>query len=139
MWTIQYSVETRASSAAIWALFSDVSNWKTWNTGIERIEVCGPFAVGTRFVMTPPRQDPIEMRLIEVRPLESFTDEASLGDVIVRVEHRIEELDASRRRIVYVLRILGPSAERVGPEIGPQIASDFPEVLAALVRKAEGA
>jgi hypothetical protein len=32
----------------------------------------------------------------------------------------------------------GPAAETVGPEIGPEISGDFPEVLAALASRAEG-
>jgi hypothetical protein len=32
----------------------------------------------------------------------------------------------------------GPAAETVGPEIGPEISGDFPQVLAALAARAEG-
>jgi hypothetical protein len=36
------------------------------------------------------------------------------------------------------MEITGPAAKTVGPEIGPEISSDFPEVLAALAARAEG-
>jgi hypothetical protein len=36
------------------------------------------------------------------------------------------------------MEISGPGADRVGPELGPQISADFPETLSALVREAEG-
>jgi hypothetical protein len=39
--------------------------------------------------------------------------------------------------IVYRLERTGPEVERVGPELGPQISGDFPEVLAALAERAE--
>ncbi len=32
----------------------------------------------------------------------------------------------------------GEAADQVGPELGPQITADFPEVLAALARRAGG-
>jgi hypothetical protein len=32
----------------------------------------------------------------------------------------------------------GPAADQVGPELGPAITADFPEVLDALVRVAQG-
>jgi hypothetical protein len=35
------------------------------------------------------------------------------------------------------MEIDGPAADRVGPELGPQISADFPEVLAALVQHAQ--
>ena len=35
------------------------------------------------------------------------------------------------------MEITGPAAETVGPEIGPEISGDFPQVLAALAARAE--
>jgi hypothetical protein len=36
------------------------------------------------------------------------------------------------------MEITGPAAETEGPEIGPEISGDFPQVLAALAARAEG-
>ena len=33
--------------------------------------------------------------------------------------------------------ITGPAADTLGPQIGPEISADFPQVLAALVERAE--
>jgi len=52
----------------------------------------------------------------------------------VGAETRVDE----RSRITYRMEITGPAAETVGPEIGPEISGDFPEVLAALAARAEG-
>jgi hypothetical protein len=35
------------------------------------------------------------------------------------------------------MEITGPAADRVGPQVGPEISGDFPQVLAALVERAE--
>lgn len=40
--------------------------------------------------------------------------------------------------IVYRTEITGEAADHIGPELGPQITADFPAVLAALVKRAEG-
>jgi hypothetical protein len=63
-------------------------------------------------------------------------DEAALGDVLIRTFHRIDRLDEGRNRVAYRMEITGPSADTVGPELGPQISGDFPDVLAALVERA---
>jgi hypothetical protein len=55
----------------------------------------------------------------------------------VRTEHRIERADDDRSRIVYRMEITGPEADTLGPQIGPDITSDFPEVLAKLAEVAE--
>jgi uncharacterized protein YndB with AHSA1/START domain len=136
MWTAERSVETTASPESIWRLWSDVATWGDWNADIERIEISGPFAAGSTIAMTPAGQDTVELRLSEVSEPKLFVDEADLGDVVVRTFHRIDPLDEGRSRVTYRMEITGPAADTVGSELGPQISGDFPEVLAALVRKA---
>jgi hypothetical protein len=112
--------------------------WPQWNDGIETITVDGPFEVGTVFTMTPPGDEPIRMRLVEIEPGESFTDEMDAGDFVVRTEHRLEPGAAGQTRIVYRTEITGAAAGQVGPELGPKLTADFPEVVAALARRAAG-
>ncbi|HEX2824165.1 MAG TPA: SRPBCC family protein [Streptosporangiaceae bacterium] len=138
MWEYEHSVETTAAPEALWRHWSDMATWPQWNGGIETIDVEGPFAVGTAFTMTPPGDEPIRMRLVEIRPDESFTDEMDAGDFVVRTQHRLEPTATGLTRIVYRTEITGEAAGHVGPELGPQITADFPEVLAALVKLAEG-
>jgi uncharacterized protein YndB with AHSA1/START domain len=137
MWEYEYSVETTASPDALWRYWSDVPGWPKWNAGIETIEFDGPFAVGATFTMTPPGQEPIAMTISEVVPGEQFTDEMDGGDFIVRTVHRLERLGTGRTRVMYRTDITGPAADQIGPQLGPDITADFPEVLAALVKLAE--
>jgi len=133
-WRCEHFLETRATPAAIWRFFADVPGWKRWNAGIETIEIRGPFAAGTEFRMKPPGQETLTSRLIEVRANEVFVDETRVGDLVVRVAHRIEPLGPGRTRVVYALEAEGPDAA----EIGAAASADFPDVLASLARLAEG-
>jgi hypothetical protein len=137
MWEHQHSVETSAAPEALWRHWSSIAEWPRWNAGIESIEVDGPFAVGTVFTMTPPGDDPIRMRLTEVVPGTSFTDEMDAGDFVVRTIHQLEPAGSGRTRVVYRTEITGPAADQVGPQLGPAITADFPDVLKALVTLAE--
>jgi hypothetical protein len=136
MWTNEQSIETTASPESIWRLWSDVTTWGQWNTDIERIEISGPFAAGSTIAMTSAGQDTVELRLSEISEPTLFVDEADLGDVVIRTIHQINSLDEGRSRVTYRMEITGPAADTVGPELGPQISGDFPEVLAALVESA---
>ena len=138
MWEYEYSLETSAGPEALWRHWADMAAWPQWNDGIETIDVHGPFAVGTTFTMTPPGDEPIRMRLVEIEPGTSFTDEMNAGDFVVRTEHRLEPAGAGRTRIVYRTEITGAAAGQAGPELGPKLTADFPEVVAALARRAEG-
>jgi hypothetical protein len=138
MWAIEHSIETSAAPEEIWRLWADVPGWPEWNGDIEGIELHGPFATGSRIVMTPVGQEPIELRIAEAVEPELFVDEADMGEIVVRTTHRVEPLDGERGRIIYRMEITGPGADTLGPQIGPEISADFPQTLAALVERAEG-
>ena len=138
MWAVEHSLETNASAEAVWRLWAEVDRWPEWNAGVERIELRGPFDVGSTILMTPPGDEPVELRITETIEPELFADEADGGDFVVRTTHLVEPVGDERSRITYRMEITGPAAKSVGPEIGPEISGDFPEVLAALAARAEG-
>jgi hypothetical protein len=138
MWATEHSIETSSAPDEIWRLWADVPGWREWNGDIERIELHGPFATGSRIVMTPIGQEPIELRIAEAVEPELFVDEADMGEIVVRTAHRVEPLEGERARITYRMEITGPAADTLGPQIGPEISADFPQTLAALVERAEG-
>jgi uncharacterized protein YndB with AHSA1/START domain len=137
MWATEHSVETSAAPEEIWRLWADVAYWPDWNGDIERIELIGPFAAGSRIVMTPIGEEPIELRIAEAVEPERFVDEAELGEIVVRTLHRVERLERGGGRVTYRMEITGPAADTLGPEVGPEISGDFPQTLAALVARAE--
>jgi uncharacterized protein YndB with AHSA1/START domain len=138
MWSIEHSIETTAAPETIWRLWSDVDGWPRWNADLDRVELSGPFAQGSAITMFPREDDPIELTIAETDEPEGFTDQADLGPVVVRTAHRVERLGDTRSRIVYRMEITGPEADTLGPQIGPEITADFPEVLDKLAAVAEG-
>ena len=137
MWATEHSIETSAAPEEIWRLWADVPGWPAWNSDIERIELVGPFAAGSRIVMTPIGEEPVELRIAEAVEPEMFVDEAELGEIVVRTVHRMERLAGERARVTYRMEITGPAADTLGPQIGPEISGDFPQTLAALAERAE--
>ena len=129
----EFQTTTTAPRSAIWALWTDINNWSTWNAGIEASQLTGPFVSGAEFSMTPSGQEAMTSRLVRVEEGVVFTDETTLDDICVTVEHRIEPLDGNTLRIVYSARVVGPGAEHVGAAV----TEDFDDVLAALTKVAE--
>ena len=128
MWNHKHSIETSAPSARIWELFRDVAGWKAWNSGIEAIEIHGPFAAGTRFTMQLPDGTTLTSRLVEVEENRGFTDETWLDDTRVLVRHELAPLANGGTTITYSTQVTGSDAEA----IGDIVTSDFPDVLLAL-------
>ena len=137
MWSTEESIETTASADAIWRLWADVPRWPDWNADIDHIELSGPFASGSTISMTPIGQETVELHIEEAIEPELFIDVAELGDVVVRTIHRVEALADDRNRLTYRMEITGPAADRVGPQLGPEISGDFAQTLAALVARAQ--
>jgi uncharacterized protein YndB with AHSA1/START domain len=138
MWSAQHSIEINAAPEVILRVLADTARWPEWNAGTEWVELDGPFAAGTTARMKIPGEEPLTFRLLSVGP-DGFEDETPVPDanVIVRVAHEIEPLADRRARVVYRATVEGPNAEALGPEIGPQVTADFPDVLAALKARAE--
>jgi uncharacterized protein YndB with AHSA1/START domain len=132
MWTAEHSIETSASPEAVWRLWADVPRWPEWNADLARAELEGEFSPGSTIRMTSTEGDVIELRIAEAVEPELFVDEADFGNIVVRTTHRLEP-----GRIVYRMEITGQDADSVGPELGPQISGDFPDVLKALAERAE--
>ena len=137
MWVNEPRIETSATPGQIWRLWAAVPDWPEWNGDIERIELDGPFAAGSRILMTPIGEEPVELRIAEAVEPELFVDEAELGEIVVRTTHRVQPLDGERARVTYRMEITGPAADTLGAQIGPEISADFPQTLAALAERAE--
>ena len=138
MWAYEYAVETDADPAALWRYWSDVTTWPDWNGGVVKVTIDGPFAEGTSFTMIGPEGGPIRMTLTDVVPGEQFTDVMDGGDIVVTTVHRLDPVDDGRTRVVYRTEITGPASDEVGPELGPAITADFPEVLGGLISISSG-
>ena len=68
MWEYEYSVDTAVAPDIVWRYWSDPTAWPQWNNGIEKLQIDGPFAVGTTLQMTPPGENPITLRLVDIVP-----------------------------------------------------------------------
>ncbi|NUW41938.1 SRPBCC family protein [Nonomuraea rhodomycinica] len=134
MWSFEHSAETTAPAEAVWALYADVPGWVRWDTGLERAELHGPFAAGSEIVMTPQGQDEVRARIIRADENDTFADETLFGEVVLRFTHTLEPF-AGGTRVTHRLEVTGPGAG----EIGPAVAADLPDAVAALVELAEAA
>ena len=135
MWKNEVRIETSATPARVWRLLSDVQTWKDWNSGIESIQIRGPFAKGTTFEMKPPGVDAFMGTLIDVREQESFTDETVVDGTRVVVTHKLVPRADGGTEIVYLTQVSGRTPEG----FGRMVTADFPEVLKALKQRAESA
>lgn len=136
MWTTEYSLSTDVAAEALWRVLRDVNDWGSWNEGIEEIALDGPLAVGATFRMKPPGEDAVTSTIAELEENRLLTDVTDLGELVVRVAHRLDPVPDGGTTVTYHVQVSGPAADSVGEEVGRAISADFPEVIAALVASA---
>ncbi len=130
------SVETRATKEAIWQIWKDVSNWKSWDAGLEYSEIDGPFAKGTRGHLKPKDGPLIKTLLTEVIPYQSFVDEASLPLTKIIMRHWIGE-KGGVRIVTQQIEMKGLLALFFALVIGLKIKKNLRSEMLAMCKQAE--
>ena len=133
MWQTEHTHDTPAAPEDIFALWADVESWPTWDASLVATTLDGPFATGTAGTLHPQGMpEPIAFLITAVEEGTGFADETRLGPLALRFRHRVERRGGGSR-IVVAVEAEGPDADR----IGPAVASDLPESVAALAAAAQ--
>ncbi len=133
----QRSVETSASPAAVWKIWSDTSTWAEWNPDVQSMTLNGPFAAGTSGTMKT-KQGTRQVQLTEVVPGRSFRLETTVIPLTrFAFECQVVAGSAGKTTISQAIRVGGPLGAVVGGVMAPQIANTFLPLLQGLARKAE--
>ena len=131
------SVETSASPAAVWKIWSDTSTWHEWNPDVQSMTLNGPFVAGTTGTMKT-KQGTRQVQLADVVPGRSFRLETSVIPLTrFAFECQVAAGPAGKTTISQAIRVGGPLGGVVGGMMGSQIANTFPALLQGLARKAE--
>jgi uncharacterized protein YndB with AHSA1/START domain len=136
MWTTEYTQSGDVSPEALWRLLSDVNGWGAWNDGIETIALDGPLAVGATFRMKPPGEDELTSTIAELEENRLLTDVTDLGELVVRVAHRLSPQTDGGTAVTYGVQVSGTAPDSQAEEVGKAISADFPQVIAALLAAA---
>jgi hypothetical protein len=78
MWAKESSVRTKADKKNIWALWSDVEGWKSWDDSVEYATISGAFRDGTKGTIKARNAPESSFILADCVMLESFTTRTSL-------------------------------------------------------------
>ncbi len=127
------SVTTTATPAEVWALWSDVGTWSTWDPAVEDVSIDGAFAAGTTGTMTLRGGFEAPFTLEVVDPDARYLDQLTMGDLVIRIDHVVRAISGGTE-VTVSTTIEGPGAD----DIGPMVTADAPVALEALVAQAEG-
>jgi hypothetical protein len=136
MLIIKHTIETTAPASAIWRIWQDVSHWNTWDHGIEFSTCAGPFEAGATGTIKPKGGPLVHTMLTCVEPLKRFVDEAKLPLTRLIVTHLLNESEG-KTYVTHQIEMRGPLAFLFAILIGRNMKKNLPNVMLALVKKAE--
>ena len=103
--------------------------------GTDTFELDGPLAVGTDLSVTTEDGRTFAAQVVELVEGEVYADRAPLDGLELAFRHILRP-DGVGTEVTYALQIDGPGVDQAGPELGPQIAADFPTAVDALIAAA---
>lgn len=137
MWTTRHTATTTAPAAAVWSALRDLHSGIPLGPASDSFELHGPFAVGTEVTVTPQGQEAMTSTIVELDPDHVYADRTAFGELALTFRHTLEAQADGGTDVTHTLEIDGPGADEIGPELGPQIAGDFPVAMAELLHAAE--
>lgn len=138
-WTHEHTVNTTATPAQIWRVWSNPAAWPIVDPGIEVVTLTGPFDTGTSGTLRPTGGPTFRFRLMKVTEGQGFRDRTFLPLTWLDFIHAYEPaISGHPARITYRIEMRGwltPLFRRV---IGSGIVRDLPTNMQGLAQHAEG-
>lgn len=132
-WDYAPSVDTAASASTVWGFYSDVLRWPEWKTGIDLVELDGPFAAGTRGLLTPTGQPAMPFHIVEAEPGISYTSETELTPgVRLRLSHMLTPQVGGGTRITHRASIPRAALDTFGLNFSPDFNAGIRTTLRTL-------
>ena len=132
----QHSIKTKASPESIWALWSDINTWKTWDHGIENGEIKGPFIEGANGWLKPKGGPKVKFKILRAEKNKIFHNRSSLPLTSLDFIHTLER-DGDYTIVTQRVEMTGLLTFIFAKVIGSGIKKDMPSAMAKLVEMAE--
>jgi len=136
MWDFEHSVEATASRERVWALWTDVSGWPSWNPGVGRAELDGPATEGATGTVRAEGGPTSTLKVVESEPERRFVTETSERFMRLRFEQELAEVEGGQLRITHRVRMTGLATPLMRFTVGARLERSIPLAVAELVKLA---
>lgn len=131
---IKHTLETTATPAQIWTVWSDVKGWLTWDKDIELCELDGPFQTGITGRLKMKSSPVLQIVLSRVETNKIFVQETKLFLAKNISIHYISQMDG-RTQVTFENEMPGPLAFLYAWMIGPSIKKKIPLEMEQMLKK----
>jgi uncharacterized protein YndB with AHSA1/START domain len=129
------SLQTRATPADVWRVWSDVNTWPEWNPDMKESRLDGPLQLGTTGMINTRSGGKHAVVVTHVEPGKSFELESDAMPMTrMAIRATVTPMNGGSR-ISQAFEARGLLAPIVGPMMGGMILNTFSKVLAGLAQK----
>ncbi|MEO0405028.1 MAG: SRPBCC family protein [Bacteroidota bacterium] len=123
-----HTIETEASPENIWSIWTDVPNWKQWDTGLQDAIMLDEFALNAKGIITSLENRKSKFKIVEFVDGKSYTMKTKLplGSLYVRRFLTVQDGKTSFTHEVWFQGLTGGIFAKA---FGPKFRSMLPEVL----------
>jgi uncharacterized protein YndB with AHSA1/START domain len=135
-WEFEHSVHALVSRERVWALWTDVSGWPSWNPGVGRAKLEGLLTEGATGTVRAAGGPTSTLKVVAIEPGRRFVTETSERLMRLRFEQELAEVEAGELRVTHRVRMTGPATPLMRHTVGARLQRSIPEAVAALVELA---
>jgi len=133
MFNYENTITGKMDLEKIWSLYSNVHRWQEWDTEIQKMELVGSFATGSKGVMYMNNLPPLPFILEKVEEKKCFIDVTTLGPFTITVGHFITQEADNKITLKHTVTVTGASQAELD-EVGNNIVADLPESMEKLYK-----
>ena len=134
---VEHRIAIAASPETVFRIYEDVKNWHTWDPDTKRAFLDGPFRIGSRGRITPPKGMTVPMLLTQVEPGKCFTVESKIPLFCMLFEHELLPVEGATE-VIHRVTFSGFLSFVLGPLLSKQLNAGLPVTLRKLKALAEG-
>ena len=131
-----HSVSTTADPSEIWQIWTDVKNWKVWDTGLQDAEIKGTMGLGTKGKITTLQGRKVNFKVVEWEEGKSYTYKTALPLGSLYVKRYLEEKDG-KTLFTHRVWFQGLTSGIFAKQLGEEFRDLLPGVLENIKQIAE--
>lgn len=131
-----YSMNTAASSEAIWSIWTDVPNWKDWDTGLKDASIEGEFDLASEGVIISLEDRKSKFKVVEFVEGQTYTYKTKLPMGSLYVKRYLTE-ENGKTTFTHEVWFKGLTGRLFSKVFGKKFRRMLPDVLRNIKQIAE--
>lgn len=131
-----HSIETELSPAQVWSVWTNVNQWHTWDSGLQKAEMNSAFQKGSKGTLISLEGRRSKFKIVDLDEGRSYTFRTPLLFSSLYVK-RYLKTNKGRTTITHEVWFKGLTAGLFANKFGPKFREMLPSVMNKVVEKAQ--